>query len=420
MESENSFLPKAERVEMRLQQEVREVESKLVEIVPIDELIQIFGEETYLIGGAVRDTILDKTVSDLDLMTRMPFAKVLKSLEDLGFKENDGIKFNEGGFSVKREVGVINMMLTGREIQVASIGDTTIEDLVATADVNLNCCAFSLGSRSIVNPACLATIQNKELSFCDEKLAGSDPMKILSALKQISRIPDLHVSEETMQTIQMAMPMVGNYFRANPDRRHKLKPLFGNINSSEIENLFREHGLEDVLDGVLLKKDRLNVSNQYVAVPIEEIKPEIKDKIRVLIVKQYGRRLNPTKVFNTKINSVAYELDQNDEVVACCLLDGERIYAVASTNADSIVGLVANLCKENYNVWATISTTSQRVIDLSIRAGLKLVNDPEIINKVLIGNYHEYSGRLVIEKKGDYMTFSKSDSEDPPQVLLIS
>ncbi|MBP6945571.1 hypothetical protein KBB85_06160 [Patescibacteria group bacterium] len=420
MESETAFLPKAEKADFEGSRETKDIESKLVEIVPIDELIKIFGEDTYLIGGAVRDTILDKTVSDLDLMTRTPLSEVLESLKDHGFTENDGTKFSEGGFSVKKGVDVINMLLHGREIQVASIGDTAVEDLVATADINLNCCAFSLASRSIVNQDYFRTIQDRELSFCDEKSAASDPMKIVSALKQISRLPELHVSEETMQIIRKAMPMVGEYFRVNPDRRHKLKPLFGNINSSEVEDLFRDHGLEDVLDGISFKKEKLAVSGSYFVVAVEDIEPEIKDKIRVLITKHYGRRLDPTKVFNTKINSVAYELDQNSQVIACCLLDGERIYAVASSSADSIVKLVANLCEENYNVWATISTTSQRVIDLSVRAGLKLVNDPEIVKKVLVGNYPEYSGRLVLEKKADYMTFSKSDSEDPPQVLLIS
>lgn len=98
MESETVFLPKPEKADFEGSRETKDIESKLVEIVPIDELIKIFGEDTYLIGGAVRDTILDKTVSDLDLMTRTPLSEVLESLKDHGFTENDGTKFSEGGF----------------------------------------------------------------------------------------------------------------------------------------------------------------------------------------------------------------------------------------------------------------------------------------------------------------------------------
>ena len=50
------------------------IEDTIKKILPINEIKDIFGDRTYLIGGAIRDLIIGKNIqtSDFDLMTRMP------------------------------------------------------------------------------------------------------------------------------------------------------------------------------------------------------------------------------------------------------------------------------------------------------------------------------------------------------------
>ena len=121
------------------------VENTIRELVPIDELIKIFGKDTYLIGGAVRDVIFGKNPSDLDLMSRTSPDVIRKNLEDAGFTESKEGKFIEKSYSIKKDVGVFNFLFDGMEVQVASIGDKEVSELISTADINLNCCAFALG-----------------------------------------------------------------------------------------------------------------------------------------------------------------------------------------------------------------------------------------------------------------------------------
>ena len=126
------------------------------------------------------------------------------------------------------------------------------------------------------------------------------------------------------------------------------------------------------------------------------------------------------KLFNNKINSVTYSLDGTGYINACCLIGGERIYAIASKDSDSIVNLVNDLCKHNYNIWCTVSILSKRIIYLAQRAGLRLITNPKIIEKILVNNYPEYSDKIVIGGYGSYTTFSKKGSDDAEQVLLMS
>lgn len=401
---------------------IHTVENAIREALPIDELVEIFGTETYLVGGLVRDLILGKSIAgaDIDLMTRTPLEDVLRKLDELGYSESTDTKFIEKGYSLKRSAGIINVLLSGREIQVGVKGDTSIEELISTGDLNLNCCAFDLGSRTIINPEVFEEISNKTLLFCNPELAKDDPMKIVSALKLMSKIPDLQIPEETFKTITESLPLVIDFFAKNPDRRYKLNPLFGNINSGEIIKMFEEYDTQGIFDGIDLKRQKLEVSTDYTSCQVEELDGATKTKIINLIKEKFGNEFDETKLFNKKVNSVVYKLNANEGVDACCLIDSERIYLATAVDATQIINIVSNLCNHNYNIWTTISFPHHLLMTLAQKAGLHVVNDPDLIKKILISNYPEYADRLIVEVKRGYSVFTKLDSSDEPQMLLTS
>lgn len=245
-------------------------------------------------------------------------------------------------------------------------------------------------------------------------------MKMVGALKQISRIPNLKIPVETMEVINDSLSMFIDYFSNNPNRRHKLKPLFGNINSGQILKLFENFDTKDIFDGIDMKKSKLKVSNGYYSSAIAELDPAIRSKLSTFIASQFGKRFDPSKLFNDKINSVAYELDEKGDVISCCLIDGERLYTTSAVNSEKIVNLVSNLCKNNYNIWSTISITSTLLINLCPKAGLHVVEDSDLIEKILVSNYPGYKDKIVAETKRGHTVFSKKDSGDTPQVLVMS
>lgn len=398
------------------------VENAISEILPIDELVKIFGTQTYLVGGLVRDLILGKSIAgaDIDLMTRTPIEDILKRLNELGYSESKEVKFIEKGYSMKQGTGVINLLLNGREIQVGVKGETSIEELISTGDVNLNCCAFDLGSQAIINPDAFEEISHRTLLFCNPELAKYDPMKVISALKLISKIPDLQVPEKTIKVINEALPSTIDFFAKNPDRKHKLSPLFGNINSGQVVKMFENFDTKGILDDIDFKKQRLEISTDYISCPVSELNEAVKDKITALIKEKFGKKFEEQKLFNHKVNSVVYKLNSTEDVDACLLIDGERIYLATAVDTTQLVSIVSDLCNHNYNIWTTISSSHNLLISLSQKAGLHIVNDSELVKKVLISNYPEYDGRLVVEIKKGWVIFTKIDSNDAPQVLLTS
>lgn len=367
-----------------LAEKVFSIERQLSEVLPMQEIIDIFGKETFLIGGFVRDLTLGKNLvnSDFDLMTRMPYEQVIANLHRRGFSENDRREFKEDKYSLNSGENIIDLMIKGRKVQVGLIGQHSTDTLISLGDITMNCCTFDLGNKKLLNLEMLDDIINKKLKFCSPEEARKDPWKIISALKQISRIPDLSVPEETWEVIKSSIASVIDYFVNNPSELPELQRICDNLNSREVLNLFDSYDTKGIFDGINFIKPTLETSGKYTSIPIESLDEDIRQKIIDLAKKSYGRRLDLNKLFNDKINSVVYEVNNQNEVVSCCLISGERIYAIASADTDSIVNLVRDLCQNNYTVWATISLSSRHIIDLAQKAGLKLINSPSMIEKI--------------------------------------
>lgn len=398
------------------------IEKELVDILPLNQMMQIFGQNTFLIGGFLRDLSLGRNMlnSDLDLMTRLPPETIVENFKIYGYEESENKEFEDNKYFFNSDKTIINTVIGGRKIQVGMIGSYDAETLLSLGDITMNCCAFDIYKKKILNLQFMDDVLSKKLKFCSPEEAKKDPWKIVSALKQISRVPDLNIPQETIEIIKSCIPLVVDYFVDNPSEISDLRSIFGNINTKEVLDLFEGCDTKGIFEDMPSKKQILETSHKYNSVPIDHLDDEIRNKIIELAKKSYGRRLQLDKLFSDKINSVVYEIDDKNNILSCCLISGERIYAIASIDANSIVGLVSDLCKHNHIVWTTISLSRQHIINLAQKAGLKLVSNPDLIRKILINNHPEYQGRITIKQKQGLFVFVKEGLDDTEQVLLIS
>lgn len=406
-----------------------QIEQEIGSLIPSKELAAIFGPDTYLIGGAIRDVIFKKKPSDFDFMTRQSIDVTLKKLAENGYREVSEKVNEDNTFSIKLDPnsenrrlhkGVITLWISGSEIQMGFIDDETVEDLIKEGDLNLSCCAYNVSEGKIINPEVAEEVNKHVIKFSNPEQAKTDPEKILNALKQISRFPDLIIDPETKQTIESSIPLFIQYFTKNPHRRYKLASILGNINTAESMRFFENQDANNIFEGLPTKKEFLVVDFPYVSKNIAEVDLDMRAKISAFVKDKFGKRFDDTKLFNEKINSIVYQLDENSDLCCCCLMDGERMYATASKDSIHLMDMVENMCKNNYNIWTTISTHSRLLIAMSEKVGLKIVQDPELLNKILVSHYPRYKGNIVTEKKGDYLVFFKKESRDTPQVLLRS
>lgn len=188
----------------------------------IEEVARMFNTDIYLVGGAVRDFIWGKKITDLDFKVHLPVSEMIRILEESGFERCEDYHTLEHQYYVSAFAGVVGAVIDGIDVHLAEITTTDLPTLIMEGDVNFSCCVYNANTRRIENPEIIKDIQDKTLLFCDPERAKSDPIIVLNALKQISRIPDIIIPLETRDVIETSIPLVVQFTKDNPDFRYKV------------------------------------------------------------------------------------------------------------------------------------------------------------------------------------------------------
>lgn len=168
--------------------------SKVVDImvnIPEDvktimKKVNDLGYEIYLIGGFVRDSIMQRTNKDYDLCTNMPFDEIKKIIPNFTvMREND-----------HRNTGVVRV--NGVDIEITMLrGKNLYEDLL-NRDFTINSIALA-GDGNVVDLLNGKNdIDNKVISVSDKSGKGfeTDPLRILRAIR-FAAILGFEIDENT-------------------------------------------------------------------------------------------------------------------------------------------------------------------------------------------------------------------------------
>ncbi len=135
------------------------------------------GYECYLVGGAVRDYIINVENKDYDLTTNMPLSKLKEMLPALTImKENS-----------HRNTGVIRT--NNYDIEFSSFRGTTLKEDLENRDFKMNALAATISGNIIDYVGGVEDIKNKKVSLVKESGEGleQDPLRILRALRQADK-----------------------------------------------------------------------------------------------------------------------------------------------------------------------------------------------------------------------------------------
>lgn len=196
----------------------------------------------------------------------------------------------------------------------------------------------------------------------------------------------------------------------------KVEALCGNINSEQVYEFF---GIENqsIFDGMARKKAKLEISSPgFTSVSVAELDESDRTEIIELIKSGYGKHFDSSKVFAPNISSVVFER-RSGKIVACCTIDGERPYSVAAREGVDWVGVLAELVRNNYNVWGTVDCNNPKIQALCSIAGMSIETNPEVIRKILATKTDKYRVVEIYEYNG-MVVFRKKDMDDYPQVLV--
>ena len=397
------------------------LEKDIKRISQVDGVVKMLNCEVYLGGGAIRDLIWGRKINDLDFEVNLPLEDIIRILGENGFTRIEGYQTSEHQYYISTFAGVVGAVINGVDVHLCVMTDATVSTLLKEGDVNFSCCVFNATTGKIENPQIIREIKDKRLLFCDIEHAKADPLIIINALKQISHLPDIVIPRQTRDTITLCIPDVVRYFRAQPGMKYKLASICGNINSEEALAFFDAvDGIQDIFDGIDMKKRKLSVSGeQYCSQTVEELSDTDRTEIIQLIRSAFGEKYKPTKEFPSKVNSVVFER-QNGRIVACCLVDGERVYVASAKSGHDWIKIFTNLVTNNYNIWCAVDCDNPKVQALCTLGGLSLETNPGVMRKILISKGGKKNKDLDIYEHNGMLVFRDLRKQGYAQVLLRS
>jgi hypothetical protein len=344
---------------------------------------------------------------------------MISILEKNGFTKRDDYEIKAGQYYISSFPGVLGFNAGGLDIHLSEANSPDIEELIKGGDLNLNCCAYDVHKGNILNPKYINEIKSKELRFANTTLAESDPSIVINALKQIAKSPDINISEETESIIKKSIPKLKKQLIGNPNLEYLLAPICNGLNSERALRFLGDQR-EKLTRGVSKKKSRLKVSSKgFHSEEIKKLTNSQKERIYEVIRDGYGKTFDPSKVFDGYSNSVIWE-DYKGDILSCGIIDGERLYSAAAPNRLHWIRLISEATRNNYNLWGTVGYKNIKIRALCTLAGLKVENNPTIIENILKSKAPKYTN-LELLNQGKTITFKKSDVDsDEPQILMRS
>lgn len=397
------------------------VENELERVVPSREILNIFNHgEFYLIGGSVRDVVWEKPIRDFDFKTNLTTGQMILALQNCGYKQTENLNLLKDEYYINQRTGSVSLLINGIDIDLTHTENLNPQDIFEHGDVNFSCGVYNIRTGKILNPKQVFDIKNKVIEFCNPEKALNDPLIVVNALKQISRDPGISVPALTLSVIQNALPKVIDYFQFHPKMLYKMSSLGGNLNSGHVKDLFSGfYGGIELFEKCCHQKQKLKVSSSFVSESIGKLSKQNKQKIVNLITQSFADRYDPKKVYCSKITSAVYKME-NENLVSCCLISGERIYAPAATCGQNWIEIVTDLIKCNYNIWMTVDAKNLKIQTLVSMAGLKMEHDPIVIKKILTYNDQKNPDDILVSNQNGITIYEKIGQSDYPQVLFRS
>jgi poly(A) polymerase len=146
--------------------------------------------QTFFVGGMVRDSLLNKTITDVDLATEATPEQILKILLPPGILADDKhknfgtITAKQGNLAVEITTFRKDLKSAGRYNKVRFIKSAKIDS--QRRDFTVNSLYLSLKNKEIKDYVCgVADIQAKQINFIGkaENRIKQDPLRIIRALR---------------------------------------------------------------------------------------------------------------------------------------------------------------------------------------------------------------------------------------------
>lgn len=223
----------------------------------------------YLIGGIVRDMLLNKTSLDIDITVEGDAIKFAHVLE-----QYCGAKI----LSIHESFGTVKVLIDGEKIDFAStrseiypkkghlpqVGEIgcSLEKDIFRRDFTINSLAISLNQDNFADLIDYVDgfedLKSKKIRILHEKSFIDDPTRIIRALKYSSRLGFL-LEENTLKLQKEYLKNV-NYDMCNKRVKQEIKKTFSDCDHETFDK-FIEQGIYKLITKKKIKRAKINIEN---------------------------------------------------------------------------------------------------------------------------------------------------------------
>lgn len=207
------------------------------DVITLFNLFNKAGHKLYIIGGAVRDYLLNKDIEDYDFATTARPSEIINILSSYSldtFQEKLGsikVHLNNKTYEIttfRKEVGVKDYRYPNEVVFV----DTLKED-VLRRDFTINALAFNIDEGIVDYLDGISDLNNKVIKFIKstKNSINEDPIRLIRALR-FSKTLDFNISDEDLLLFK--------------ELAYKVNDL-GKIKYDELLKLFKINGCKDHL-----------------------------------------------------------------------------------------------------------------------------------------------------------------------------
>lgn len=202
------------------------------DIVQLFELFNKSGFKLYIIGGAVRDYLLNREIKDYDFCTDAKpweIEEILKGYNIDNYQSNLGsikLHFNNNIYEItsfRREFGVKDFRYPNK-IEFIS----QLKEDVLRRDFTINSLAYSINDGVIDYLDGISDLNNRRLKFvkdCKESI-NEDPIRLIRALR-FSLLLDFKISDEDLNVFLENASLVNDLGKIKYDELFKLFEIKG-------------------------------------------------------------------------------------------------------------------------------------------------------------------------------------------------
>jgi tRNA nucleotidyltransferase/poly(A) polymerase len=206
------------------------------------------GLSIYLVGGAIRDALLGRSIHDLDFALERDAIKLARRIANALSRAGTGTisKADFYPLDPERDTGrviVTNVDGTRMVMDFAAFRGSDIETDIAGRDFTLNAIAMDLKTGALLDPLGGAQdLKDKRLRFCSPSAFADDPLRILRGVRLAAEF-GFHIMPETRKAMKEA---VGSLGKVSPERMRD--EFFRILGGSRVSASLRALDLLGVLD----------------------------------------------------------------------------------------------------------------------------------------------------------------------------